>query len=783
MKRSIIDQRSDATSLPTLHVVGLMSGTSLDGCDAVLARISPRERSVRIETLHFITYPMPEGLRARIVKQLKPETSRIDELTQLDAALGNWFVEAVEQLLKESDLTKNDVDLIGSHGQTMWHDVQPRSEENAHLERMTWQLGDGSFIAAKTGITTVCDFRTADVALGGQGAPLMPVFDHLVYGNTRSKTIALQNIGGIGNVTILPRTTTDATQSKIMGFDTGPGNMIIDRFAEKISQGLLLYDRDGCFAAQGKIDEALLQHWLQHSFFQQLPPKSTGREQFGHEYADHCWQDALDRGVSPMDAIATATALTAKTIAIAYEQAKATYVAAASSLSSSHATTVYPDHVVVAGGGAHNLTLMRMLARYLRPKTRLTRAGDSTNYNPTAEFADPSDKNDDNDAVDNIIQADSKEAVAFAVFAYQAVCGRSNHLPSTTGAAHEIILGKICPGLNFRQLLLQPASRHYLPPNSHTRQCNGRQERPLAAELPVTETRLFASLSLDTFPAEDIVRLLNDEDTHVSQVVSSLQPKIAQLAALVAGRIGLKGRVFYVGAGTSGRLGVLDASEIPPTFSAPGEWFQGLIAGGDRALRHAVEGAEDNREQGAHDLLALDIHEHDVVIGIASSGTTPYVHGALHAAKEAQSGCHTVLLSCNPLHTVFAYVDTYLTAVVGPEVLTGSTRMKAGTATKLILNQLSTVAMILVGKTYGNLMVDVKVSNQKLRRRALRILQLLCRPLSEEDAADLLERSGNKVKTALAMQLTCVGSKEEAEAVLERCGGRLGNLISHDAAS
>jgi N-acetylmuramic acid 6-phosphate etherase len=709
---------------------------------------------------------MPATLRQRIVKQLKPENSRIDELTQLDAALGLWFVDAVENLMNHAGVTTDDVDIIGSHGQTMWHDVQqPR---DAHSERMTWQLGDGSFIAAKTGITTVCDFRTADVALGGQGAPLMPVFDALMYGNQRASTIALQNIGGIGNVTLLPQAASAEDNRNIMGFDTGPGNMVIDRFAEIISHGRLLYDKDGLFSSQGKVDEALLQSWLEHSFYQQSPPKSTGREQFGHEYADTCWQDCVARGVSPFDAIATATALTARTIAHSYEQAALVM-------------GVYPEYVVVSGGGAHNPTLMRLLAADVRPGTRVSRAGEACDINGL-----PLPLSDAALTLGSVIEADSKEAVAFAVFAYQAVCGRSNHLPATTGASHEIILGKLCPGMNFRQLVVQPQPRHYLHHHNH----RGRGETTAASSLslplslPVTETRNSASMALDSMVAEEVVQLINDEDRHVAQVVASLRSTIATVATEMAKRIVQGGRVFYVGAGTSGRLGVLDASEIPPTFSAPSAWFQGLIAGGDQALRNAVEGAEDNREQGKLDLLAKELTDLDVVVGIAASGTTPYVHGALQAAKEACPGSHTVLIACNPLlETDYPYIDTFLTAVVGPEILTGSTRMKAGTATKLILNQLSTVAMIVSGKTYGNLMVDLRVSNQKLRRRAIRILKLVLGDMDDDDAVQLLEQAGNQVKVAIAMRLTGVTTtKEEAEAVLRSHHGRLGHIVARSAA-
>eukprot|EP01031_Cornospumella_fuschlensis_P023555 gene23555-28564_t len=684
------------------RVIGLMSGTSMDGCDAVLVDISHTSGDARpvIKTRSFLTYAMPDQLRAQIKKQLDPNTSRIDELTKLDAALSKWFIAAVDALLMQAGLTYQDIDLIGSHGQTMWHDV------NTTDNPMTWQLGDGSFIAAVTGITTVCDFRTADVAVGGQGAPLIPFFDQLMYGGGDS-TVALQNIGGIGNVTLVPSrnalASKNSSKSTTLGFDTGPGNMIIDRFVEKLTNGRDLYDHDGQMAAQGVVCEELLLQWLEHPFFHQKPPKSTGREQFGHAYADARLAEALERGLSAEDAVATVTALTARTISLL---APATVIRAGTTANSDHPNTY--------------------------------------------------------DEVD----ADSKEAVAFALFAFLAATGQSNHLPATTGASRCVLLGKICPGANYQRVALH--------------------SRPAA-----------------------IVQLMSHEDQHVASVVASLHTSIAQVAERMATSISQGGRVFYVGAGSSGRLGVLDASEIPPTFSAPAHWFTGVIAGGDTALRSAVEGAEDHREFGSQDLLEKGVCELDVVIGMAASGKTPYVHGALQFAKETARCAYTVLITCNPYPTWESYLDTVISAVVGPELITGSTRLKAGTATKLILNQLSTTAMILLGKTYGNLMVDVKVSNNKLRRRAIGIVRTILQAFYQNprnshgnnsnnsdnsdksdksdrnnnsveftDAYvdDLLVAAGGQVKVAIVMQVF-KDTKEQAEEKLRAGQGRLSNVI------
>ena len=717
----------DLKDCTKLTVIGLMSGTSLDGCDAVLATIEPNNNKLSISVKSFITHPMPNELRQQIVKQLKPETSRIDELTKLDSALSAWFTAAVEALLEHSGTRREDVDAIGSHGQTMWHDVNTKDNRN------TWQLGDGSFIAALTGITTVSDFRTADVAVGGQGAPLIPFFDNLQYGGG-DQNVALQNIGGIGNVTLVPARGLLSAGHKVLGFDTGPGNMIIDRFMDRISDGKELYDKDGRLAASGTVNDTLLRKWLQHPFFMQPPPKSTGREQFGHEYADERYNEALAAGLSAADAMATATAFTARTIALAYRIAFS---------GSNQALT--PHKVVVAGGGAHNKTLMSMLSTLLAPAI-VVRAGE--------------------DGTSGEVSADCKEAVAFAVFAYLALFGKSNHLPSTTGAKQEVILGKVCPGRNYQRLCL---SRSTIPSTDHTTSLPPKS----TSATTTTETRNPATSNIDELSAEQVIALMNQEDSHVVSVVESIRPKVAAVAETVAQCLRAGGHIFYVGAGSSGRLGVLDASEIPPTFSAPPEWFQGVIAGGDGALRRAIEGAEDNRKQGGEDLKDRGVKSGDVVIGIAASGSTPYVHGALEAAHGV--GAHTVLLTCNYVPDIPVYIRTLLEAVVGPEVITGSTRLKAGTATKLILNQISTTAMVLLGKTHGNLMVDLRASNIKLNKRALGIIQTFT-DVTLKEAEELLQQAGGSVKLAIAMHATGL-AKEVAEEALKKSGGRLSGVI------
>jgi N-acetylmuramic acid 6-phosphate etherase len=284
-----------------------------------------------------------------------------------------------------------------------------------------------------------------------------------------------------------------------------------------------------------------------------------------------------------------------------------------------------------------------------------------------------------------------------------------------------------------------------------------------------TEARNPASTNLDELTSLQLVQLMNREDSWVLTAVASQAELIAQAIEVIALRLEEGGRLFYVGAGTSGRLGVLDATECPPTFSSPPGQVVGVIAGGPTALTQAVEGAEDRPELAEHDLRALGFDRKDVLVGIATSGRTPYVLGAMTYAKS--QGAFTVSLSCNPQSDLQALADLAITCVVGPEVLSGSTRLKAGTATKLVLNMLSTGAMVRLGKTYGNLMVDLRATNSKLRARANRIVRTLT-VLSVEEADALLQNCGGELKTALVVQQAHL-APAEARARLQATGGQV----------
>lgn len=285
----------------------------------------------------------------------------------------------------------------------------------------------------------------------------------------------------------------------------------------------------------------------------------------------------------------------------------------------------------------------------------------------------------------------------------------------------------------------------------------------------ITEQRNPNSMQLDSLSAQELVALINREDQQVALAVEKCLPQIALAVEKIVTAFERGGRLVYVGAGTSGRLGVLDASECPPTYGVKPEMVVGLIAGGDHALRHPIEGAEDNVQQGQADLEEIDFSARDVLVGIAASGRTPYVLGALNYAK--QLGATTVSIASNPNSKMAEVADIAIETVVGPEVLTGSSRMKSGTAQKLVLNMLTTASMVLIGKCYQNLMVDVQASNEKLKARALKIV-MEATECDNEAAANVLTKANGQVKLAILMQLSGLDALE-AQSLLDKSNGKL----------
>lgn len=289
----------------------------------------------------------------------------------------------------------------------------------------------------------------------------------------------------------------------------------------------------------------------------------------------------------------------------------------------------------------------------------------------------------------------------------------------------------------------------------------------------ITEGRNPDTLDIDRLSTEDMLKKINNEDKKVPIAIEKEIPNIAKAVDIIAEKLKQGGRLIYIGAGTSGRLGILDASECPPTFGVDPEMVQGIIAGGDVAIRRSVEDAEDKEDLGKEDLKKKNLSSKDVVVGIAASGRTPYVLGALRYAKEV--GAHTVGISCNPDSEMKKIVDIMIAPVVGPEVIMGSTRMKAGTAQKLVLNMLSTGAMIKLGKVYSNLMVDVKATNEKLINRAKRIVKLAT-DADEKVIEKILKETNYNVKLTILMILTGL-NQNKAKELLDRSNGYIAKAL------
>ena len=285
----------------------------------------------------------------------------------------------------------------------------------------------------------------------------------------------------------------------------------------------------------------------------------------------------------------------------------------------------------------------------------------------------------------------------------------------------------------------------------------------------ITEQRNPNSMHVDSLSALEIVQLMNEEDKQVPLAIEKCLPQIAQAVECIVAAFQQGGRLVYIGAGTSGRLGVLDASECPPTFGVSPEIVKGIIAGGERALRHPIEGAEDSKTQAVVDLQTIQFSSKDVLVGIAASGRTPYVIGALEYAKSL--GSVTVSIASNPNSAMANIVDIAIDTVVGPEVLTGSSRLKSGTAQKLVLNMLTTASMILMGKCYQNLMVDVQASNEKLKARAIRIV-MQATDCDKALAEETLKQADQNAKLAIMMILSGL-DRAQAEALLEKHQGKL----------
>ena len=375
------------------RVAGLMSGTSGDGVDVAVVDIEQH----RIRVRGFETCRYSKSLREQLFRLYDAESAGVDQLCHFNFVLGNVFADSLIKVCQKLKIALKSIDLVGSHGHTVYH--QPKGRRfGKTLVSSTLQIGEPAIIAQRTGIRTVADFRPADMAVGGQGAPLVPYADRIMF-QSKKKNRAIQNIGGIANVTWLPR---DQKKGEIIAFDTGPGNMIMDRFAELITDGKSRYDRNGAMAAKGAVHGGLMREMLKHPFLRRRPPKSTGREEFGLDYSDELWRKAKKMKMSREDMMATVTAYTARTIVHAYR---------------SYLPALLVE-VILCGGGAFNKTLVGMITEDLEGIPVIL------SYNLG-------------------IPCDAREAIAFAVLACATVDGQCNNIPAATGATKPVIMGKI----------------------------------------------------------------------------------------------------------------------------------------------------------------------------------------------------------------------------------------------------------------------------------------------------------------------------------------------------
>lgn len=376
-------------------ILGLMSGTSADGIDAVLADIQGTPPHLEWRVIAHITRPYPDALRGEIFSCFRPEGGSVDRLCALNFALGGAFADVALACISAAHVNPDDVALIGSHGQTVWH--IPDGDRASTL-----QLGEPAMIAERTGITTVSNFRTRDMAAGGQGAPLVAYVDALLFSHP-TLTRSCLNIGGIANFTYVPARTIE--RRRMFAFDTGPGNMLIDDAVARMSNGACQYDTGGAIAASGVVNDTLFEELMDHPYLAVHPPKTTGRELFGRQFGERVWERARTLGLIDADIVATLTMFSAASIAHAHRQF----------------CPIFPDEVIVSGGGARNATLLRFLAEQLRPARVLL----------SDELG---------------LAAEAKEAMAFAVLAHETYHGRPSNLPEATGARHPVVLGAITPG-------------------------------------------------------------------------------------------------------------------------------------------------------------------------------------------------------------------------------------------------------------------------------------------------------------------------------------------------
>ncbi len=378
------------------YVAGLMSGTSLDGVDAVLMQMRGSGTTTQFKLVCHIARKFPSGLKELLLKNSLPETSRVDDIARLNFLLAHIYADALRAIARKAGISLKQIALVGSHGQTIHHLPKAHKMFGKRI-RATLQIGDPSVLAALTRITTVGDFRVADMAVGGEGAPLVPYFDWLVF-RSKTKNRILLNLGGIANVTMLPR---NCSLDEVAAFDTGPGNMVIDALMQSFYRKQ--YDRNGNLASSGMISLDLLLWMNRHPFLERKPPKSTGREEFGDAFVDELLKQC--KHYDNADVIATASFFTAQSVFHSYVRFVEKKMRA--------------DELIVSGGGVKNAYLMESLRYHFK----------NVEIRFSDEFGIPSE---------------AKEAMCFAILANETMAGNPTNLPSVTGATKRVVLGKIC---------------------------------------------------------------------------------------------------------------------------------------------------------------------------------------------------------------------------------------------------------------------------------------------------------------------------------------------------
>jgi anhydro-N-acetylmuramic acid kinase len=377
-------------------IIGLLSGTSVDGIDAVLCRISGNGLKTQINVIDFITHPVPQKIREAIFKNSNNKSARLEEICRLNVIIGALFSDAVFRVLKKNRIKASQADLIGSHGQTIHH-LPGKKDFAGYRVKSTLQIGDPAIIANLTGITTIGDFRIADCAVGGDGAPLVPYMDYILFTDKKVNR-ALLNIGGISNITALPKF---LSKDKVFAFDSGPGNMLIDGLTQIYFKKP--FDKNGAFAKKGKVNESLINFLLKDKYYMSAPPKSTGREHYGKDYLTKIISKA--GRMNRYDILRTVAEFTAYTIYYNYKN------------------FIYPkcriNELIISGGGAENPVIMSSLQKYF-----------------TNVYVRKMD--------DFGINVNNKEAILFAILANECISGNPSNMKSVTGSTRDVILGKIC---------------------------------------------------------------------------------------------------------------------------------------------------------------------------------------------------------------------------------------------------------------------------------------------------------------------------------------------------